>query len=63
MSQQVIFLPTDNAHVLTLGTKWLTNETYDDGTMERFGREFNVEKTSTLFTGFDQGILRRLQLQ
>ena len=64
ISQQVIFLPSDNANVLTLDAKGLTNQTYDDATMERVGREFNIEKTSfALFTGFDQGILRCCQLK
>ena len=64
MSRQVMFLPSDNANVLTLDAKGLTNQTYDDATMERVGREFNIEKTSfALFTGFDQGILRCCQLK
>ena len=62
ISQQVIFLPLDNAHVLTSDAKWLANQTYDEVTMMGIGREFNIERTSsTLFTGFDQGIPRSCQ--
>ena len=51
-SQQVIFLPSDNTNVLTLDAKWLANQTYDGGTMQRVGRKFTIEQTSsTLFTG------------
>ena len=63
MSQQVMFLPPGNAHVLTSDAKELANQTYDGSTMELVGRKFNVEQTSSaLLTGFDQGILRRFQL-
>ena len=64
-SQQVIFLPSDNAHVLILDAKWLANQTYDEATMERVGCKFTIEQTSsTLFTGFYyQRILKSYQLK
>ena len=48
ISQQVVFLPSDNAHVLTLDAKLLANQTYDEVTMMGVGREFNIERTSLL---------------